>query len=118
MNILFVGSSASWHNDLWLKYFVKGHSVYLFSDKGDYLKRQLFEKVTIIESEGYLGKILNLLKIKSHFLYQINISANTLGLDSLTAQSILPLLILSSKEKLSRFSLIKVTASILIRQMT
>ena len=67
MNILFVGSSSSWHNDLWLKYFTKDHSVYLFSDKEDYLKDHTFDKVTIIESEGYLGRVLNFLKVKSHF---------------------------------------------------
>ena len=33
MKILFIGSSSSWHNDLWLKYFVIHHKVFLYSDK-------------------------------------------------------------------------------------
>ncbi|MDB0021058.1 glycosyltransferase [Candidatus Pseudothioglobus singularis] len=72
MNILFIGSSSDWHVDLWVKYFSKNHKVYLFSDKEDYLKNQPFNNVKIIESEGYLGKILNFFNIKSHLLFQFN----------------------------------------------
>jgi len=72
MNILFIGSSADWHVDLWVKYFTKDHAVYLFSDKEDYLSDQPFEDVTIIESTGYLGGFLNAVQSNSHFLYQVN----------------------------------------------
>ena len=72
MNILFIGSSSDWHIDLWVKYFTKDHTVWLFSDKEDYLKRQLFNNVEVVEAEGYLGWLLNFFNIKSHFLFQIN----------------------------------------------
>lgn len=73
MKILYINSSADWHIDLWVKYFARSHSVYLFSDKEDYLKKQsLFENVTVVESYGYLGGILNSLNVKSHLLYQLN----------------------------------------------
>jgi glycosyltransferase involved in cell wall biosynthesis len=72
VNILFISSSSDWHIDLWVKYYTKNHQVFLFSDKEDYLKRQSFENVEIIEYEGYLGKLLNFFNIKSHFLFQIN----------------------------------------------
>ena len=35
MNILFIGSTSSWHNDLWLKYFANNHNVFIFSDKAE-----------------------------------------------------------------------------------
>jgi len=72
VNILFIGSSSDWHIDLWVKYFTKDHTVWLFSDKEDYLKRQLFNNVEVVEAEGYLGWLLNFFNIKSHFLFQIN----------------------------------------------
>lgn len=73
MKILYINSSADWHTDLWVKYFARLHSVYLFSDKEDYRKKQsLFENITVVESYGYLGGILNSLKVKSHLLYQLN----------------------------------------------
>ncbi|VAW82567.1 hypothetical protein MNBD_GAMMA12-1638 [hydrothermal vent metagenome] len=72
MNILFIGSYGDWHIDLWVKYFVQNNSVYLFSDKEDYLKNQPFDNVTVIESSGYLGGLLNLLRSGSHRLFQIN----------------------------------------------
>ena len=72
MNILYIGSSADWHVDLWVRYFTNQHSVYLFSDKEDYLQDQPYNKVTIIESSGLIGNILNFLNVKSHKLYQLN----------------------------------------------
>jgi glycosyltransferase involved in cell wall biosynthesis len=72
MKILFIASKSDWHIDLWVRYFTKSNNIYLFSDKEDYLKSQAFKNVKIFESEGYLGGFLNLLKIKSHFFYQVN----------------------------------------------
>ena len=72
MNILFVASSSDWHIDLWVKYFTKSHNVYLFSDQERHLNKQQFNNVTIIEYEGYLGKLLNYFKINSHSFFQIN----------------------------------------------
>jgi len=72
MKILYVGSSSDWHVDLWVRYFTTSHSVYLFSDKEDYLQKQPFDRVTVIESTGYLGRLLNSRKIRHHFLYQFN----------------------------------------------
>lgn len=72
MNILFIGSSADWHVDLWVKYFANKHMVFLFSDKEDYLHDQPYIGVKVIKSPGLLGWILNSLRIKSHRLYQLN----------------------------------------------
>ncbi len=72
MKILFVGSSTDWHIDLWVQYFTEENAVFLFSDKENYLKNQLFKNVKIIESEGYLGGALNFFKVKSHRLFQLN----------------------------------------------
>lgn len=72
MKILYLSSSSDWHIDLWTQYFVKKHSVYLFSDKENYLKDQPFEGVEINHSVGLLGGILNFFGIKSHKLFQIN----------------------------------------------
>ena len=72
MNILFICSRSNWHVDLWAKYFTKNHNVYLFSDKEDYLVNQPYQNITVIESEGIFGRILNFFKFKSHFLSQIN----------------------------------------------
>ena len=72
MNILFVGSSADCHVDLWVKYFTKKHKVYLFSDKEDYLNDQEFDRIKIIKVESWTGKILNFLKIKKKLPYQFN----------------------------------------------
>ncbi len=72
MNILFIGSRSDWHVDLWTKHFTKNHKVYLFSDKEDYLTNQVYRNITVIESEGWFGRFLNLLKIKSHKWYQLN----------------------------------------------
>ena len=72
MNILFIGSRSDWHVDLWAKYFTKNNQVYLFSDKEDYLKNQAYQNITIIESEGLFGRILNLFKFESHKWHQFN----------------------------------------------
>jgi len=72
VNILFIGSRSDWHVDLWAKYFTKNNQVYLFSDKEDYLLNQAYQNITIIESEGLFGRILNLFKLKSHKWYQLN----------------------------------------------
>ena len=72
MNILFIGSSSDWHVDLWVQYFSDKHNVYLFSDKEDYLNKQPYQGVTVIESEGWFARILNFLKVKSHKAYQFN----------------------------------------------
>jgi len=72
MNILYIGSSADWHVELWVKYFASKHNVFLLSEKEDYLKDQDYDNVTIIKSTGLIGYILNSLKIKSHKLYQLN----------------------------------------------
>jgi glycosyltransferase involved in cell wall biosynthesis len=72
VNILFIGSSSDWHVDLWVQYFSDKHNVYLFSDKEDYLNKQPYQGVTVIESEGWFARILNFLKVKSHKAYQFN----------------------------------------------
>ena len=72
MNILFIGSRSDWHVDLWAKYFTKNNQVYLFSDKEDYLLNQAYQNITIIESEGLFGRILNLFKFESHKWHQFN----------------------------------------------
>ena len=72
MNILFIGSRSDWHVDLWVKYFTKNNQVYLFSDKEDYLLNQAYQNITIIESEGLFGRILNLFKFESHKWHQFN----------------------------------------------
>jgi glycosyltransferase involved in cell wall biosynthesis len=72
VNILFIGSYSDWHVDLWAKYFTKEHQVYLFSDKEEYLTNQAYHNITVIESEGVFGRILNLFKFKSHKWYQLN----------------------------------------------
>ena len=72
MKILYLSSSSDWHIDLWTQYFAKKHSVCLFSDKENYLKDQTFEGVEINHSVGLLGSILNIFRIKSHKLFQIN----------------------------------------------
>ena len=72
MNILFIGSRSDWHVDLWTKHFTKNHQVYLFSDKEEYLTNQAYQNITIIESEGLFGRILNLFKFESHKWHQFN----------------------------------------------
>ena len=72
LNILFIASSSDWHVDLWVKYFTRDHSVFLFTDKEDYLKDQAFANVNILHSSGYLGGILNFFKSNSHRLFQVN----------------------------------------------
>ena len=72
MKILYLSSSSDWHIDLWAQYFTKNHSVYLFSDKENYLDDQPFEGVTVSHSSGILGGILNFFAFKSHKLFQIN----------------------------------------------
>jgi len=72
MNILFICSRSNWHVDLWSKHFTKNHKVYLFSDKEEYLINQAYQNITVIESEGVFGRFLNLFKIKSHMLSQLN----------------------------------------------
>ena len=72
MKILYLSSSSDWHIDLWTQYFTKNHSVYLFSDKENYIDDQPFEGVVVNHSAGLLGGILNLFGIKSHKLFQIN----------------------------------------------
>ena len=59
MKILYLSSSSDWHIDLWAQYFAKKYSVYLFSDKENYLKDQPFEGVTVNHSVGLLGGIFN-----------------------------------------------------------
>jgi glycosyltransferase involved in cell wall biosynthesis len=72
VNILFIGSRADWHVDLWARYFTDDHCVYLFSDKEDYLSNQPYMNVNIIESESLVGRMLNWLNISSHKLHQLN----------------------------------------------
>ena len=72
MKILYLSSSSDWHIDLWVQYFTKNHSVYLFSEKENYLVNQPFEGVEVIHSSGLLGGIFNFFGIKSHKLFQIN----------------------------------------------
>ena len=72
MKILYLSSSSDWHVDLWAQYFTKNHSVYLFSDKENYLHDQPFEGVKLNHSAGLIGGILNFFGIKSHKLFQIN----------------------------------------------
>ena len=72
MRILFLSSSSDWHIDLWTQYFTEDHSVFLFSDKEDYLEDEEFKGVTIVQSNGYFGRILNFVKNPSHRLFQLN----------------------------------------------
>ena len=72
MKILYLSSSSDWHIDLWTQYFTQHHSVYLFSDKEDYLDNQPFRGVNVREYPGLLGDIFNFFRIKSHKLFQIN----------------------------------------------
>ena len=72
MKVLYLSSSSDWHIDLWTQYFTKEHSVYLFSDKENYLSDQQFNAVKVQRSAGLLGGILNLMGSKSHKLFQIN----------------------------------------------
>jgi len=72
MKILYLASSSDWHIDLWAQYFTKHHSVYLFSDKENYLDDQPFEGVVVNHSAGLLGSVLNFFGITSHKLFQIN----------------------------------------------
>jgi glycosyltransferase involved in cell wall biosynthesis len=72
LNILFLASSADWHVDLWSRYFTNTNKVFLFSDKENYLPRQEFKNITVIESSGFFGWLLNSIKSKSHLLFQIN----------------------------------------------
>jgi len=81
VNILFIASSADWHVDLWSKHFSAENNVYLFSDQEDYLPDQAYLGITVIKSEGMLGRILNAFKFKSHKWYQLNklLSARVYG---------------------------------------
>ena len=72
MKILYLSSSSDWHIDLWTQYFTKNHSVYLFSDKEDYLLDQPFNGVKVTHSSGILGGMLNFFAIKTHKLFQLN----------------------------------------------
>lgn len=72
MNIIFIASSSDWHIDAWVQYFTDKHNVYLFSDKEDYKKNMPYNGVTVIEVESYFLRILNVLKVKSHKIHQIN----------------------------------------------
>lgn len=72
MNVLYLASSADWHVDLWVKFFVRSHKVFLFSDREDYLKDQEYKDVTIFSSEGYLGKVLNYFRPTKQFFYHCN----------------------------------------------
>jgi len=72
MKILFLSSSSDWHIDLWSQYFTENNSVFLFSDKEDYLTNEEFKGVTVVQSSGYLGVALNLFKNSSHKLFQLN----------------------------------------------
>ena len=72
MKILYLSSSSDWHIDLWTQYFAKRHSVYLFSDKENYLKDQPFAGVQVNKVAGILGGVFNSFGVKSHRLFQIN----------------------------------------------
>lgn len=72
MRILFLSSTSDWHIDLWSQYFTENNAVFLFSDKEDYLKKEEFKGVTVVQSSGYFGGILNLVKNSSHKLFQLN----------------------------------------------
>lgn len=72
LKILYIASAADWHVDLWVQYFAKRHSVFLFSDKENYLENQQYHNVKISYSEGFIGRYLNLLNSKSQKLYQLN----------------------------------------------
>lgn len=63
MNILYLGDAGSWHNALWVQYFCQSdaHRVYLFSDHNRSGSRARFpDNMTIIESGGLLGWLLNI----------------------------------------------------------
>lgn len=72
MRILYLANSSNWHIDLWTQYFTKAHSVFLFSEKENYLNDQPFKGVVITHSEGVLGRVFNYLNITSHRLFQLN----------------------------------------------
>jgi glycosyltransferase involved in cell wall biosynthesis len=72
MKILFLSSSSDWHIDLWTQYFTENNSVFLFSDKEDYLTNEEFKGVMVVQSAGYFGRLLNLVKSSSHKLFQLN----------------------------------------------
>ena len=72
MKILFLSSSSDWHIDLWTNYFTKTHHVFLFSDKEDYLIDEDYQGVTVVQSNGYFGAMLNLIKSSSHKFFQLN----------------------------------------------
>ena len=72
MKILYLGSSADWHVDTWVRYFTKDNQVFLFSDNVFSLKDQPFDNVKVYKSYGILGSILNFFRIKSRFFFQFN----------------------------------------------
>ena len=72
MRILYLANSSNWHIDLWTQYFTKAHSVFLFSERENYLNDQPFKDVIITQSEGLLGGFFNYLNITSHRLFQLN----------------------------------------------
>ncbi len=72
MNILFLASSSDFHVDKWVKYFTENNKIFLFSDSQNYLKDQKFYNVKIFKSSGYIGYLLNCIKIKKKFFFQIN----------------------------------------------
>lgn len=72
MKILYLSSSSDFHIDLWAQFFTTDHEVYLFTDKEDYLEDMPFKNVSIINSNGFLGALLNYFKFSSHKLFQIN----------------------------------------------
>ena len=72
MRILYLANSSNWHIDLWTQYFINAHSVFLFSEKENYLNDQHFKGVSITHSEGVFGSFFNYLGIKSHRLFQLN----------------------------------------------
>ncbi|MDC0172508.1 glycosyltransferase [Gammaproteobacteria bacterium] len=72
MKILYLSSVSDWHVDLWTNYFINDHDVFLFSDKEDYLLDEVYQGVTVVQSNGYFGVMLNLIKSSSHKLFQLN----------------------------------------------
>ena len=72
MNILYLSGSHNWHVDLWTRFFVEKHNVFLFSDKVGYLKDQPYEQVRVFTCEGYLGGLLNTFGFQNHSFYQLN----------------------------------------------
>lgn len=72
MKILYLASASDWHVDLWTSYFIDSHDVFLFSDKEAYLLDEGYQGVTVVQSEGYFGAMLNRVKSSSHKLFQLN----------------------------------------------